>query len=179
MRGIVAAFGVLFILAGCESNDGDGVNAAPAEQTASTAEMTSPSSSASAAPPPPTATAAPAAPSTTGLDAIDQLDAALLDDEASDRAYWKRALELLQKQDDASLQDSGDVHIEISHDGELAAVYRDDLDSIAYNSCLGLITRDDAAQTVGWIKDAFELQRRWEAAQLRLAAVATKCPSLK
>ena len=51
-------------------------------------------------------------------------------------------------------------------------------DSIAFNSCSEVAHGEDPADTVGWIKDAIELQRRWEAGQIRLAALETKCPTL-
>lgn len=87
----------------------------------------------------------------------------------TDQAYHQRIVELLAVQDQAVLKDGGVV---ITHEGESVTLHGSDLDWIAYNSCLG----SDAAKTVGWIKDAFDLQRRWEAAQIRLAAIQTKCP---
>jgi hypothetical protein len=109
---------------------------------------------------------------------LDRLDTAYLDGEAADRAYWQRIVDRLGEQDDVVLDTSGDISIGIVHEGDRVTLYRDDLASIAYNSCLGVAKGDGAAATVGWIKDAFGLQRRWEAGGIRLAAIEAKCPTL-
>jgi hypothetical protein len=70
------------------------------------------------------------------------------------------------------------MYIAIVHEGEPVARYRDDLESITFNSCVAAAKGTDAAETVGWITDAFDMRRRWEAGQLRLAALATKCATL-
>jgi hypothetical protein len=144
--------------------------------THNTATTTSRPSTPVASPTTPIAPPTPGPATTSGPDA---LDAAYLDDDASNRAYWQRAVELLAEQDNATLQPDGDVSITIVHNGQSVTLYRNDLGSIAFNSCSGLVNHTDAAQTVGWIKDAFDLQRRWEAAQIRTAAIDTKCPTLK
>jgi hypothetical protein len=56
---------------------------------------------------------------------------------------------MLAEQDDATLDPEGDVSITIVHEGEAVTLYRDDLDSIAFNSCLGLADGTEAAETVG------------------------------
>lgn len=125
------------------------------------------------------ATTAASAPRSADVSAADRLDQAYIDDEASDLAYWQRAVELLGEQDSAVLTSTGDVNIRITREGESVTLYRDDLGSIAFNSCSDIVHSKKPAETVGWIKDTFEVQRRWEAAQLRLAALQTKCPSLQ
>ncbi len=116
---------------------------------------------------------------TPNVAAIERMESAYLDTAAADRAYWDRAVQLLSEQDDATLDPTGDVSITMSHGGETASLYRNDLGSIAYNVCFGLAQGDDAAETVGWIKDTFDVPRRWEAGQLRAAAIETKCPTLR
>lgn len=157
-------------LAGCTEKQDDSV---------STRTTTSVTSSTSAAPgawgirPAPTT-----GPPNVDQEAIDRLDAAYLDDDASDRVYWQRVVELLSAQDDVVLDPEGDVLVTVVHEGESVTLYRSDLDSIAFNSCSEVAHGEDPADTVGWIMDAFELQRRWEAAQIRLAALEAKCPTL-
>jgi hypothetical protein len=106
------------------------------------------------------------------------LNGAYLDDDASDRAYWQSAVQLLSEQGDATLKPEGDVSITIVHEGQSVTLYRNDLDGIALTSCSDLANAKQPAETVGWIKDAFDLQRRWEAGQIRLAAIQNKCPTL-
>jgi hypothetical protein len=132
----------------------------------------------------PTAQTAKHAPITTTTPASDphameRLEAAYIDNEETDRIYWERAIVLLSEQDDAVLDPSGDVNITMTHEGKRATLYRSDLDSIAYNVCLDLAKREGPAATVGWITDAFDLPRRWEGGQIRIAAIETKCPSLQ
>ncbi|CAN5408653.1 hypothetical protein BH09ACT7_BH09ACT7_05140 [soil metagenome] len=108
----------------------------------------------------------------------DRLAAAYLDDDTSDQAFWARAAELLKEQDDVVVVPDGDMRLTVVHEGRPVTLYRTDLDSIAFNACSGLANGDDLADTVGWIKDAFDMQRRWEAGQIRQAAAETKCPTL-
>lgn len=56
-------------------------------------------------------------------------------------------------------------------------LYRSDLDWIAFNTCLMEVQNTEPAEVVTYIVDAFGTQRRWEAGQLRTAALETKCPS--
>ncbi len=151
-------------------------NSAERATETSTSSVATTETSTEMAAPPMTSTVAPVVPAVP--DSADVLEAAYLDDDVIDQAFWQRAVELLNEQDSAVLTPTGDVNIAITREGETVTVYEDDLGSIAYNSCYERATGGDAAETVGWIKDAFEVQRRWEAGQLRLAAIETKCPSL-
>lgn len=167
MRWFIGSVGALAaVLTGCSAQDD------PAPVPTSTSSV-----AAATAAPPTMPTAAPTAAPTSTPSSADVMETVYVDDEASDRAYWERAVELLQEQDSAVLTPEGDVNIEIVHEGERVVIYRDDLGSIAFNSCLEKVNGADAADTVTWIKDAFEVQRRWEAAQLRTAALETKCPT--
>jgi hypothetical protein len=167
----IAALIVITCMASCNDSRDDSESMMTSTTNSVSTPTPTPSDSGSA---PPTSSDPPEV----NTEAIDRLDEAYLDDDASDQAYWARVVELLSEQDDATLVPGGDMRIIVTHEGETVTLYRDDLDSIAFNSCSELAHGETAADTVSWITDAFDLQRRWEAAQIRTSALEAKCPAL-
>lgn len=105
--------------------------------------------------------------------ALSRLALVYLNTDESNRAYWRRAVELLSEQDSVTLTESADMNISIDHQGTL---YRSALEAVATESCLTKFQRKPAAEAVTRIMDNWELQHPWEAAQLQQAALETKSP---